>query len=46
MKMTLVSTVTGCISTSTIASLLGISIGMAISVIWLKNCVITAGIPK
>ena len=40
----LVSTVTGCISISDFASLVGISIGITSSAIGLKICVITAGI--
>ena len=38
------STITGCISISAFASLVGIPIGMASSTIGLKICVITAGI--
>ena len=38
------STITGCISTSAFASLLGIPIGITSSVIELKICVIAAGI--
>ena len=42
----LAPTVTGCISISTFASLVGISIGTTSSTIGLKICVITAGIKK
>ena len=42
----LVSTITGCISTSSFASLLGIPIGITSSAIGLKICAITAGIKK
>ena len=38
------STVTGCISISAFASLVGIPIGITSSAIGLKSCVITAGI--
>ena len=38
--------VTGCISISVSAFLLGISIGITISAIWLNICAITAGIKK
>ena len=40
----LASTITGCISISTFASLIGIPIGITSSAIGLKICVITAGI--
>ena len=40
------STITGCISISAFASLLGIPIGIASSTIGLKICAITAGIKK
>ena len=40
------STVTGCISISVFASLVGITVGIANSAIGLKICVITAGIKK
>ena len=40
----LASTITGCISISAFASLFGIPIGIASSIIELKICVITAGI--
>ena len=39
-----ISTVTGCVSISTFASLVGISVGITGSAIWLKICAITAGI--
>ena len=42
----LVSTITGCISSSSFASLLGIPIGITSSAIGLKICAITAGIKK
>ena len=42
----LASTITGCISTSAFASLLGIPIGITSSAIELKICAITAGIKK
>ena len=42
----LASTVTGCISISAFASLVGIPIGIASSAIGLKICAITAGIKK
>ena len=38
------STITGCISISAFASIVGLPIGIASSAIALKNCVITAGI--
>ena len=41
-----ISTISGCVSISTFASLVGISIGIMISAIWLKICVIVAGIKK
>ena len=40
----LASTITGCILISAFASLVGIPIGIASSIIELKICVITAGI--
>ena len=40
----LISTVTGCVSISDFASLVGIPIGIMSSTIGLKICVITAGI--
>ena len=40
----LASTITGCISISAFASLLGVSIGITSSAIGLKTCAITAGI--
>ena len=42
----LVSTVTGCVSISTFASLVGIFVGIKSSAVGLKICVITAGIKK
>ena len=42
----LVSTVTGCVSISSFASLLGIALVIASSAVRLKICVITAGIRK
>ena len=42
----LVSTITGCISTSAFAFLLGIAIGIASSAIGIKICAIAAGIKK
>ena len=42
----LISMITGCISFSGFASLVGILIGIKISAIGLKICVITAGIKK
>ena len=41
-----ISTITGCVSISAFASLVGIPIGIASSTIGLKICVITAGIKK
>ena len=40
------STITGCVSISAFASLVGIPIGIASSTIGLKICVITAGTKK
>ena len=42
----LISTVSGCISISAFASLVGIPIGVTSSAIGLKICVITAGIKE
>ena len=42
----LISTVTGCVSVSAFASLVGIPIEITSSAIGLKICVITAGIKK
>ena len=42
----LTSTITGCISISSFASLLGIPIGITSSAIGLKICAVTAGIKK
>ena len=39
----LASRITGCVSFSAFASLLGISIGITSTATWLKICVITAG---
>ena len=44
--LTLISTVTECISISAFASLVGIPIGITSSAIGLKICVITVGIKK
>ena len=44
--LSLASTITGCISISAFAFLLGIPIGITSSVIGLKICLITAGIKK
>ena len=41
-----ISTITGCVSTSPFVSLVGISIGIACSATGLKVCAITAGIKK
>ena len=40
------STITGCVSISSCASLVGIPVGITISAIELKTCVRTAGIKK
>ena len=45
-SFTVISTITGCVSISAFASLVGIPIGIASSTIRLKICVITAGIKK
>ena len=42
----LIFTITGCVSISAFASLVGIPIGIASSIIGLKICVINAGIKK
>ena len=42
----LASTITGCVSVSAVASLIGIPIGVRSSAIGLKICTITAGIKK
>ena len=42
----LASTITGCISISAFASLIGIAVGIRSSVIGLKICAIAAGIKK
>ena len=44
--LTLTSTITGCISISAFASLVGIPIGITSSAIGLKICVLAAGIKK
>ena len=41
-----ISTITGCVSISTFTSVIGIPVGITISAIGLKICVITAGIKK
>ena len=45
-SLIVISTITGCVSISAFASLVGIPIGIASSTIGLKICVITAGIKK
>ena len=45
-SLILISTITGCISISDFASLVGISIGITSSAIEVKICVINAGIKK
>ena len=45
-SLLLISTVTGCVSISDFASLVGISIGIASSAVVLKICAITAGTKK
>ena len=42
----LASTITGCVSISAFASLIGISVGSTSSIVGLNICVITAGIEK
>ena len=42
----IISTITGCVSISSFASLVGIPIGIASSTIGLKICAITAGMKK
>ena len=42
----LASTITGCVSISAFASLIGISVGNTSSIVGLNICVITAGIEK
>ena len=44
--LVLVSTVTGCVSVSAFASLVGIPVGIANSAVGLTNCVIASGIKK
>ena len=41
-----ISTITGCVSISAFTSVIGIPVGITISAIGLKICVITAGIKK
>ena len=43
-SLILISTISGCVSISAFASLVGISIGITSSAIGLKICAITAGI--
>ena len=43
-SLIIISIITGCVSISAFASLIGISIGITISAIEVKICVITAGI--
>ena len=45
-SLIVISTITGCVSISAFASLVGIAIGIRSSAIELKICVITAGIKK
>ena len=45
-ELYLISAVTGCVSISVFASLVGIRIGITSSAVGLKICVITAGIKK
>ena len=45
-SLIVISTITGCVSISAFASLVGIPIGIASSTIGLKICLITAGIKK
>ena len=45
-SLTVISTITGCVSISAFASLVGIPIGIASSTVRLRICVITAGIKK
>ena len=45
-SLIVISTITGCVSISAFASLVGIAIGITSSAIELKICVITAGIKK
>ena len=42
----LVSTVTGCVSTSAFASLVCVPVGITSSAVGIKSCAITAGIKK
>ena len=45
-SLIVISTITGCVSISAFASLVGIPIGITSSATGLKVCVITAGIKK
>ena len=45
-SLTVISTITGCVSMSAFSSLVGFPIGITSSAIGLKICVITAGIKK
>ena len=45
-SLILISTVTGCVSISAVASLAGTLIGITSSAVGLKICVLTAGIKK
>ena len=45
-SLIVISTITGCVSISVFASLVGIPIGITSSATGLKVCVITAGIKK
>ena len=45
-SLIVISTITGCVSISAFASLVGIPIGIASSTIGLNICVITTGIKK
>ena len=45
-SLIVISTITGCVSISLFASLVGIPIGISSSIIGLKICVITVGIKK
>ena len=46
LSLFVISTITGCVSISVFAFLVRIAIGIAISTIGIKYCVITAGINK
>ena len=45
-SLILISAITGCVSISALASLVGIPLGITSSAIGLKICIITAGIKK